>query len=229
MTKCWIRWRATHVAVERPVLIVLDGADINQRFRIDRPEIVVGRDLMGGFFVNDARCSRRHFKLFFSNFDQPGKAPEVFIEDLKSTNGTYVNGERLTERMPLKDRDKIMIGSTLLGFFVQDQYQMQADQRLLDLATIDALTGLSNRGMFNREFVKEFDRARRYRRSMALVIFDIDHFKHFNDTYGHPPGTMSCRRSAASRSRISGSTTSRPVTAARSSRSSCPKPRSRAR
>ncbi|MFW6254372.1 MAG: diguanylate cyclase [Chitinivibrionales bacterium] len=57
-----------------------------------------------------------------------------------------------------------------------------------DLATLDGLTGLMNHRVFQERIREEIDRARRYRHSLSLVMFDIDHFKKFNDTYGHPIG-----------------------------------------
>jgi diguanylate cyclase (GGDEF)-like protein len=178
----------TRVLMQRPVLVKLDEADMSHRYSIDKPEIQIGRDMMADIMINDTRSSRRHVRVQYINHDHPDQTPEVWVEDLGSTNGTFLNGARLTKRERLKDRDKILIGSTLFSFSVRDQEELQADQRLLELATTDALTGLCNRGMFNREVVKEFDRARRYKRELSLVIFDIDHFKKFNDNYGHQHG-----------------------------------------
>jgi diguanylate cyclase (GGDEF)-like protein len=178
----------TRVIVQRPVLTKLDDADMSHRYSIDKAEILIGRDMMADVVVNDTRSSRRHVRLEYVNFDQPDQVPEVYVEDLGSTNGSFLNGTRLGKRERLNDRDKILIGSTLFSFSIRDQEELQADQRLLELATTDALTELSNRGMFNREVQKEFDRARRYKRELSIVIFDIDHFKKFNDAYGHQTG-----------------------------------------
>lgn len=56
------------------------------------------------------------------------------------------------------------------------------------LSLTDELTGLANRRSFENCFEKEFLRARRYKNKLTLVMFDIDHFKNVNDTYGHPCG-----------------------------------------
>jgi diguanylate cyclase (GGDEF)-like protein len=52
----------------------------------------------------------------------------------------------------------------------------------------DAVTGLPNRGAFNRRLRGEIERARRYSREMSVVLFDIDRFKSVNDRFGHPEG-----------------------------------------
>ncbi|MEJ2679146.1 MAG: GGDEF domain-containing protein [Gemmatimonadota bacterium] len=59
---------------------------------------------------------------------------------------------------------------------------------LQERATIDALTGLHNRGTFDEHMEKEQQRFLRYRHPVALIVADIDHFKRVNDTYGHEAG-----------------------------------------
>lgn len=59
---------------------------------------------------------------------------------------------------------------------------------LLQLATTDALTGVFNRRHLNTVLETEIKRAQRYRTPLALALFDIDHFKHINDVFGHPTG-----------------------------------------
>ena len=55
-------------------------------------------------------------------------------------------------------------------------------------AFIDELTQISNRAKFNQMLNKEIERYQRYHQELSLIIFDIDHFKHFNDTHGHQLG-----------------------------------------
>jgi diguanylate cyclase (GGDEF)-like protein len=56
------------------------------------------------------------------------------------------------------------------------------------LATVDGLTGLYNRNHFFAEADKQLRVARRYRRPVAAIMVDVDHFKRINDSYGHPVG-----------------------------------------
>jgi len=63
-------------------------------------------------------------------------------------------------------------------------------------ATIDALTGLYNYRYFLGLLDQEFKRAVHYNRPLALIILDIDYFKQYNDTYGHPPGNEILRQVA---------------------------------
>lgn len=67
------------------------------------------------------------------------------------------------------------------------QLQSISDQ-FKHLSRTDRLTGLNNRGHWEEELKREHARHRRYGSNAALVIFDIDHFKKVNDSYGHQAG-----------------------------------------
>ncbi len=68
--------------------------------------------------------------------------------------------------------------------------------RLFNLATIDGLTGLVVHRHFQAKMEEEFRRARRYSKPLAYMMTDIDHFKKFNDTWGHQTGDMVLREVA---------------------------------
>ncbi|MFZ4666800.1 MAG: CHASE2 domain-containing protein [Prochlorotrichaceae cyanobacterium] len=64
----------------------------------------------------------------------------------------------------------------------------QANQRLQKLAMLDGLTQVANRRGFDDYLLQEWKRSQREKQWLSLVICDIDHFKAYNDTYGHPAG-----------------------------------------
>ena len=68
---------------------------------------------------------------------------------------------------------------------------------LRDLAATDPLTGLSNRRSFEEALDHEFKVARRYGRSLSLLLLDVDHFKAVNDECGHPAGDRALKHLAA--------------------------------
>ena len=65
-----------------------------------------------------------------------------------------------------------------------------------EMAITDPLTGLYNYRFFNQRLNQEADKARRFRRQLSLIILDIDNFKDFNDSYGHPAGDTALRETA---------------------------------
>jgi len=64
----------------------------------------------------------------------------------------------------------------------------ETNARLAALATTDPLTGLANRRAFDEALAREAALAGRGARPLSLVLLDVDHFKRFNDTFGHPAG-----------------------------------------
>lgn len=93
----------------------------------------------------------------------------------------------------------LRIGSIMLGLAVfitavtlfsarEIGRRARAEDRLEELATTDALTGLHNRRKFDTAIDTEWRRAIRQSRPLAMLLIDADHFKQFNDTFGHQPG-----------------------------------------
>jgi diguanylate cyclase (GGDEF)-like protein len=64
----------------------------------------------------------------------------------------------------------------------------EAESKLEELATTDALTGLRNRRKFDQTIEQEWQRALRHRTPLSLLMIDADHFKAYNDTHGHQAG-----------------------------------------
>ncbi len=71
-----------------------------------------------------------------------------------------------------------------------------ANAKLRQLSEIDGLTGIANRRRFDYAYAREYRRSLRDRQPLSLVMVDIDHFKRFNDQYGHPAGDKCLKRIA---------------------------------
>ena len=72
-----------------------------------------------------------------------------------------------------------------------------ANKELQRLSTTDGLTGIANRRFFDQLSVREWRRCERLKKPMALVMVDVDHFKKYNDTYGHQGGDQCLKTVAA--------------------------------
>jgi diguanylate cyclase (GGDEF)-like protein len=106
-------------------------------------------------------------------------------------------------RGDVTDGAAIVVGSSTLFLLVVTrmaqllrQVEHQA-RRVRDLARQDELTGLPNRRAWNDELPRTLERARRDGTPICVAILDLDHFKQFNDTYGHPAGDRLLKAAAA--------------------------------
>ena len=69
-------------------------------------------------------------------------------------------------------------------------------QELTEAASLDHLTGLANKRVFNEELARQVSTANRYQRSLCLIVCDLDHFKRVNDNYGHSSGDQVLKKVA---------------------------------
>lgn len=96
----------------------------------------------------------------------------------------------------------LLFGHLLIGFvgiivlFIVYQKLTTAYAIIQQQATIDELTGIPNRRVFSERVVTEFKRHQRDKQPLSVIMCDIDHFKLFNDTYGHQAGDQCLRQIA---------------------------------
>ena len=88
------------------------------------------------------------------------------------------------------DAEKLEFLSVLSSFATMSIDHARLHERTLQLACTDGLTGLYNHRQFKKIFTEEVARANRYNKPLSIILFDVDNFKKFNDTYGHPNGDI---------------------------------------
>jgi two-component system, cell cycle response regulator len=166
---------------DRAYLIVLAGSSVGEMYKISKEKVTIGRGNQADIHVVDDGISRRHAEIVHED-------NAILVRDLGSTNGTFCNGERVTEHA-LKDGDKIQVGSTtILKFTFHDSLDETFQRQMYESALRDGLTKVFNKKYFLDRLESEFAYAVRHKTPLSLVMFDIDHFKKINDTYGHLAG-----------------------------------------
>lgn len=161
--------------------LALSGARLGRVYTIEEQPLAIGRTPDCGVHLPEEGVSRRHAQLEW-------RGSEVWVVDLQSTNGTFVNGERVSERQ-LRDGDRVQVGrATLLRFAWQDELEQQFQQHQYDSATRDGLTGVYSKKYLLEALATEMAFALRHEKIVTLAMIDADHFKRVNDMWGHPAG-----------------------------------------
>lgn len=163
-------------APHRPVLVVLNGADMGKRVVLER-SVLVGRDPSCDLPLTDTMISWHHARI-----EDRGDSWTLF--DLESTNGTTVNGERAAE-FELKPNDRILFANTAVSFELQDALKEAYNENVERLLNIDDLSGLLVRRKFDSELRIAVEQARLEGTPLALLVMDMDGIKRINDTHGH--------------------------------------------
>ena len=161
-------------------LVVIYGDELGKKYNLNTAAVMLGRSSKCDIQIDQESISRNHSKIV-----NTGKS--LLIRDLGSTNGTYVNDEPIEEHV-LRDGDLIKIGRTIFKFLTGGNIENAYHEEIYRLTTIDGLTQISNKRFFTETLEREVARAHRYQRPLSLVMFDLDHFKKINDTYGHLAG-----------------------------------------
>ena len=157
------------------------GPDIVRRIPLVNAEYVVGRDSEAGFVVSRSSVSRQHARLYQ---DDDGS---WWVEDLNSTNGTFVNESRIHVQH-LTDSDQVRFGDAIYKFLSGSNIESAYHEAIHNMAIQDGMTGIHNKRFFMEFLEREIAVASRHGHPLTLVMFDVDHFKKVNDTHGHLAG-----------------------------------------
>ena len=166
---------------DRAYLVVLAGASLGEMYKIEHDKTVIGRGQKAEVRLLDDGISREHAQITV-------EGNKIVLQDLGSTNGTFCNGLKV-DRKELVDGDKILVGSTtILKFTYHDNLDEIFQKQMYESALRDGLTKAFNKKYFTDRLESELTFAIRHVSALSLVMFDIDHFKKVNDTYGHQAG-----------------------------------------
>ncbi|MBP1627714.1 MAG: diguanylate cyclase protein [Holophagaceae bacterium] len=175
-------------------LIRYAGHPIGEVVAVRGDGLSLGRGLDNDLCLPDAEVSRHHAKLDLVLHGDEGSL--VMLRDLGSTNGTFVNGQRVPphdQALHLFDGDVLRVGGHAFKLKLLDHLERNYHQVVQAQTTRDHLTGVSNRATVLGYLEKHTDLTRRYRRPLSVVLCDLDHFKRVNDTYGHATGDLALK------------------------------------
>ena len=163
---------------------MLSGDQLGSIHPLDKSRMLLGRDPSADLQIVDEGVSRRHATLQWTQ-----DLCCFVLADLGSSNGTYVNDQRLSAPRILAKGDKIRLGkSTVLRLAFANELEARFARAMYSTALRDPLTGVFNRRYLEHRIESEVRSARRDASSLCLIMLDLDHFKRVNDTYGHPAG-----------------------------------------
>lgn len=157
------------------------GPDIGKRSPLLSNQYIVGRDSEAGFVVSRSSVSRQHARLYV---DDSG---DWWVEDLNSTNGTFVNESRVRSAK-LSDSDQVRFGDAIYKFLAGSNIESAYHEAIHNMAIQDGMTGIHNKRYFTEFLEREIAVASRHGHPLSLVMFDVDHFKKVNDSHGHLAG-----------------------------------------
>jgi diguanylate cyclase (GGDEF)-like protein len=169
-----------NVADHAAYLVVIYGEELGKRIPLGELPVEAGRSTKCHIPIDHESVSRKHAAIWWT-----GKGYRV--KDLGSTNGTYVNDQLITEHT-LQDGDQIKVGRTILKFMTGSNIEASYHEEIYRMMTFDGLTQIYNKRYFHETLEREISRSKRYGRELGLILFDIDHFKQKNDTFGHLAG-----------------------------------------
>jgi diguanylate cyclase (GGDEF)-like protein len=186
--------------IEEACLVQIYGPNLGKKIALSSEEVTIGRGESCTVALEGIdNVSRKHCAILL-------KPDGVFLKDSGSTNGTYLNSVEVRGETPLRSGDLIQVGSAIFKFLLagkEGSLEAQVHEEIYRLAIIDGLTQVHNKRYLFEFLDREMARCHRHARALSLVLFDIDHFKKVNDSYGHLAGDYVLRELAvALKSRV---------------------------
>jgi diguanylate cyclase (GGDEF)-like protein len=163
------------------VCICPSGPGLGRRYQVGAEPVTIGRESTCSLTLPDGGVSRTHARI------ERQANGRYHIQDLDSTNGTYVNDARVRAGF-LKDGDYVRLGERIFRFLAGGNVEASYHEEIHRLTVLDPLTGLHNRRYLNEHLDREAERARRHDRPLSVLLMDVDHFKAVNDRFGHLTG-----------------------------------------
>jgi two-component system, cell cycle response regulator len=162
------------------------GPCMGRRYPLGTETVVLGRGETTNVRIQDGSVSRRHAKI------EPS-VEGYSVQDLQSTNGTFVNDRPIQTPRLLQDGDYVRVGNCIYRYLTGGNIEAEYHEEIYRLTIIDGLTQIHNQRYLLDFLERELARSRRHRRPLSVLMMDIDHFKAVNDEHGHLCGDFVLR------------------------------------
>jgi diguanylate cyclase (GGDEF)-like protein len=163
---------------------------MGQRYTLADKPVLVGRSQDSDIRVPDNGVSRTHTRIELT-------ADGVYVTDLASTNGTFINDRQIKGTEMIRDGDYLRVGNTIYRFLAGGNVESEYHEEIYRLTIMDALTHVHNRRYLLEFLERELVRSVRHSRPLAFLLFDVDRFKVINERFGPLAGDSALRELAS--------------------------------
>lgn len=177
-----------------PYLVAIKGVHPGLMLAVNAHQLRIGRAPDNSHQLLERNVSRHHAVI------DESAGGVVFLTDLGSSNGTYVNGTAIPKYhpVPLRDGDRVRFGPFVVFKFVRllpDEEQSNRD--LFERSIRDRLTGAFNRSFFLEHVESVASSSLDSNQGLAILLVDLDDFKQVNDLNGHAAGDIVLKLAAS--------------------------------
>lgn len=174
-------------ARDRPACFLAIGGELNGTLFDLRPgTFTIGRSAENEIALDFQGISRKHLKVVVTQTAENNMS--VTVTDLGSRNGTYLNNTKIEGVVQLRKGDVLKLGAVALRYIPKGDPERLTYDKLNKDAVTDGLTKCYNKAYFNQMSDTLVKKSKVTGEPLSLILFDLDHFKHLNDNYGHDAG-----------------------------------------
>lgn len=162
--------------MSQPRLVVLYPQKMFKQFSLEEGTVILGRGQEAGIKLDDDLVSRKHCAITYDG-------TQVTVQDLGSTNGTFVDGNPI-QNFVLGEDNRLQVGSMVLKVEFNPVMEGNFDLKLYEASTLDNQTGVSNYRTFMNRSLGEIILARKNLYYLNIIMVEADHLESLGESLG---------------------------------------------